>query len=159
MIEVSVVGIRLEEGLNSPILILQELDTPLRVLELWIGAVEAGAIAFAQQGLSAPRPLTHELLLKTIQSLGSSLESVVITDLREGTFYAELRLSSGVSVSARPSDAVAVAVHAECPIFVEADVFDVAGKPSGAEVTEVAEDDQIEEFREFLENLNPEDFA
>lgn len=156
MIEVSVVGIRLEEGLNSPILILQELDTPLRVVELWIGAVEAGAIAFAQQGLTPPRPMTHELLLQTVAALGSSIESVAVTELREGTFYAELNLSNGITVSARPSDAVALAVHAECPIYVAESVFEVAGKPSGAEV---AEDDQIEEFREFLENLSPEDFA
>lgn len=156
MIEVSVVGIRLEEGLNSPILILQELSGELRVLELWIGAVEAGAIAFAQQGLKPPRPMTHELLLSVLAAAGQSLKSVSITELREGTFYAGLELSSGALVSSRPSDAVALAMQSSVPIYVADDVFEVAGKPSGVEV---AEDDQIEEFREFLENLNPEDFA
>lgn len=159
MIEVSVVGIRLEETMNAPILMLQEVGGDGRVLELWIGAVEAGAIAFAQQGVTPPRPMTHQLMLDVLLACGQSLASVVITDLRSGTFFSELRLASGGVVSARPSDAVALAVHAKAPIYVVEEVLNQAAVPGESSSGPVAEEEQIEEFREFLENLNPEDFA
>lgn len=153
------VGIRLEETMNAPVLMLREVTGAQRVLELWIGAVEAGAIAFAQQGATPPRPMTHQLLLDVLESCGQSLGSVVITELREGTFFAELHLSSGEVVSCRPSDAVALAVHAQVAIYVAEEVLDVAAVASDSTNAPVAEEEQIEEFREFLENLNPEDFA
>ena len=84
MIEVSVVGIRLEETMNAPVLMLQEVSGAQRVLELWIGAVEAGAIAFAQQGVTPPRPMTHQLMLDVLRACGQSLGSVVITELQIG---------------------------------------------------------------------------
>lgn len=156
MIEVDVLGIRLEESMNSPILMLQEQAGQMRVLELWIGAVEAGAIAFSLQDLKAPRPLTHELLLDALTASGVELLSVEVTELRGGTYFGELVLSNGTRVSARPSDAVAIAVHAKVKVFVSSAVMDEAGK---VVEPELAEEDQIEEFREFLENLNPEDFS
>ena len=156
MIEVEVLGIRLEEGMNSPILMLQEQSGQMRVLELWIGAVEAGAIAFSLQDLKSPRPLTHELILDTLAAAGVEISSVEVTELRSGTYYAEISLSNGARVSARPSDAVAIAVHAGVNVYVAEAVMDEAGK---VVESEIAEEDQIEEFREFLENLNPEDFS
>ncbi len=142
--------------MNSPILMLQEQSGLLRVLELWIGAVEAGAIAFSLQDLKSPRPLTHELLLDVLQGVGVELASVEVTELRGGTYFAEIVLANGTRISARPSDAVALAVHAKVKVFVAESVMDEAGKIVDAEL---AEEDQIEEFREFLENLNPEDFT
>ena len=130
-----------------------------RVLELWIGAVEAGSIAFAQQGATPPRPMTHQLMLDVLQACGQSLDSVVITELRDGTFFAELHLVSGAVVSARPSDAVALALHAQAPIYVVEEVLSAAAVAREPDAGPVAEEEQIEEFREFLENLNPEDFA
>src|SRR5438477_12981603 len=110
MIEMNLVGVRVELPTNQPIVLLREKEGE-RFLPIWIGAVEATAIAFAQQGIVTARPMTHDLMRDLLASLDKPLESVTITDLREGVFYAELAFPGGVSVSARPSDAIALSMR------------------------------------------------
>src|SRR5439155_5064228 len=102
--ELTVVGVRVELPSNQPIVLLKETDGD-RYLPIWIGAVEATAIAFAQQGVVPARPLTHDLLKDVIEALGAELTAVTITDLRDGVYFAGLQFASGVRVTARPSDA------------------------------------------------------
>ena len=147
-----VVGVRVEMPSNQPIVLLKEVDG-IRYLPIWVGATEATAIAFAQQGLNPPRPLTHDLLKTVIGELGSKVESVQVTHLADGVFFAKILLEKGIEVSARPSDAVALALRSGAPIFATEEVFQAAG----IEIPDQA-DDQVEAFREFLDQINPEDF-
>ena len=153
MIELDVVGVRVEMPSNQPIVLLRERDGE-RYLPIWIGAVEATAIAFAQQGVVPARPLTHDLLRDVIAAVDQHLDRVHVTDLREGVFFAELHFSDGVVVSARPSDAIALALRTESSIFCVPAVLDDAGIliPDEAE-------DEVEKFREFLDQISPEDFG
>ena len=152
MREVDVVGVRVEMPSNQPIVLLREV-TGDRYLPIWIGAVEATAIAFAQQGVVPPRPLTHDLMKELIGATGNELTEVRITEMRDGVFYAVLVLSSGAEVSARPSDSIALALRTGSKIVCAEDVLDEAG----LEVPE-EEEDEVEKFREFLESVTPEDF-
>ena len=137
---------------NQPIVLLKEVDG-IRYLPIWVGAAEATAIAFAQQGLTPPRPLTHDLIKNIIDNLGTKVESVQVTHLTDGVFYSKILLDKGVEVSARPSDAIALALRTGAPIYGTEDVFNSAG----IEIPDQA-DDQVEAFREFLDQINPEDF-
>ena len=148
-----VVGVRVELPTNQPVVLLREEDGT-RYLPIWIGAVEASAIAFQQQGIETPRPLTHDLLRDVIQALGARLEAVHITELRDDIFYAELRLSGGVTVSARPSDAIALALRCDAEILGADAVLDAVGMEIPDE-----QEDEVERFREFLDQISPEDFA
>jgi bifunctional DNase/RNase len=150
--EVDVVGVRVEMPSNSPIVLLREV-TGERYLPIWIGAVEATAIAFAQQGVVPPRPLTHDLMKDLIGATGNELTEVRITEMRDGVFYAVLVLSSGAEVSARPSDSIALALRTGSKIVCADDVLEEAG----LEVPE-EEEDEVEKFREFLDSVSPEDF-
>ncbi len=152
MNQLDVVGVRVEMPSNQPIVLLRERDGE-RYLPIWIGAVEATAIAFAQQGVVPPRPLTHDLLRDVISALDRPVERIHITDLRDGVFFAELHFADGVIVSARPSDAIALALRTNSPIFSGPDVLDEAGIMIPDE-----EDDEVEKFREFLDQISPEDF-
>lgn len=148
-----VVGVRVEMPSNQPIVLLKEI-AGTRYLPIWIGAVEATAIAFAQQGVIPPRPLTHDLVKDILESLQVSLDSVHLTELRDGIFYAVLNLKGGVAVSARPSDAIALALRTGAPILGSEELLDQAG----VEIPEQSED-EVERFKEFLDQINPEDFA
>ena len=150
---VEVLGVRVEMPSNQPIVLLRELEGE-RYLPIWIGAAEATAIAYVQQGVVPPRPLTHDLLTDVIAALGRSLEEVRITRLEDGVFYAELHLGEGAVVSARPSDAIALALRTSTPIFVADEVLDEASV-----VIPDAEEDEVERFREFLDQVTPEDFG
>ena len=152
MREVDVVGVRVEMPSNQPIVLLREV-TGDRYLPIWIGAVEATAIAFAQQGVVPPRPLTHDLLKELLGATGNELTEVRITEMRDGVFYAVLVLSSGAEVSARPSDSIALALRTGSKIVCAEDVLDEAG----LEVPE-EDEDEVEKFREFLDSVSPEDF-
>ena len=152
MNQLDVVGVRVEMPSNQPIVLLRERDGE-RYLPIWIGAVEATAIAFAQQGVVPPRPLTHDLLRDVISALDRPVERIHITDLRDGVFFAELHFADGVIVSARPSDAIALALRTNSPIFSGPDVLDEAGI-----IIPDEEDDEVEKFREFLDQISPEDF-
>lgn len=152
MLPLDVIGVRVEMPSNQPIVLLREIGAD-RYLPIWIGAAEATAIAFAQQGLTPPRPLTHDLLRDLLEATGNHLDAVHITELRDGVFYANLRLSSGHEVSARPSDAIALALRTGSPILgAEALMAD-----AGVVIPDESED-EVEKFREFLDTVTPEDF-
>ena len=159
-----VLGVRVELPASQPVVLLKEVDGT-RYLPIWIGAVEASAIAFQQQGVTSARPLTHDLLRDVIDALGSPLQAVRITEIRDEVFYAELVFAGGVVVSARPSDAIALALRADTPIYAAESVLDEAGVPVpddiGAHVPEASGDaeGEVEAFREFLDTISPEDFA
>lgn len=142
---------------NNPIVLLRERDGG-RYLPIWVGAVEATAIAYAQQGIVPPRPLTHDLLRDILTALGVTLQEVRITALEDGVFYAVLAFSNGTEVSARPSDAIALALRVDAPIRGADEVLDAAGIDIPDDEPAPAED-QVEKFREFLDQVSPEDFG
>ena len=152
MRELDVVGVRVEMPSNQPIVLLREVSGE-RFLPIWIGAVEATAIAFAQQGVIPPRPLTHDLLKSVIEETGNVLSEVQITEVRDGVFFANLVFGSGVEVSARPSDSIALALRTGTRIVCADDVLEEAGLEVPAE-----QEDEVEKFREFLDHVTPEDF-
>ena len=153
MNEVTVVGVRVELPTNQPIVLLKEVDGD-RYLPIWIGAVEATAIAFAQQGVIPPRPLTHDLIKDLLSATGNDLSEVRITEMKDGIFYALLVFGSGVEVSARPSDSIALALRTGSRILCSEEVLDAAGVAVPAE-----QEDEVEKFREFLDQISPEDFG
>ena len=126
MREVEVVGVRVEMPSNSPIVLLRESGGE-RYLPIWIGAVEATAIAFAQQGVVPPRPLTHDLLKDVIEATGNEVREIRITEMRDSVFFASLVLSSGVEVSARPSDSIALALRTGSRIVCAEELLEDAG--------------------------------
>ena len=152
MREVDVVGVRVEMPSNQPIVLLREVEGD-RYLPIWIGAVEATAIAFAQQGVVPPRPLTHDLMKDLLSAAGSELTEVRITEMRDGIFYAVLVLSTGAEVSARPSDSIALALRTGSRITCAEEVLDDAAVAVPEE-----DEDEVEKFREFLDSVSPEDF-
>jgi len=139
---------------NQPVLLLREVGGT-RFLPIWIGAVEATAIAFAQQDVEPPRPLTHDLLVLLLEQWGHELRAVQIDSLEDGVFFASLVFSDGTTVSARPSDAVAIALRTGAPTSVADEVFAEAG----VETPEEEQEDEVEAFREFLYSVSPEDFG
>ncbi|TDQ53384.1 bifunctional nuclease family protein [Actinorugispora endophytica] len=153
MKHMEVVGVRVEMPANQPIVLLKETDGE-RYLPIWIGAVEATAIALAQQGVKPARPLTHDLFRDVLEALDTTLATVNITALENGIFYAELVFSNGVEVSARPSDSIALALRTGTPIYAREDVIEEAGVPIPDE-----QEDEVERFRAFLDNITPEDFG
>lgn len=157
MLDLEVVGVRVEMPSNNPIVLLRERGSG-RYLPIWVGAVEATAIAYAQQGIVPPRPLTHDLLRDMLGALGVTVTEVRITALEDGVFYAVIALSTGTEVSARPSDAIALALRVDAPIRGADEVLDVAGIELPDE-EEPAEENEVEKFREFLDQVSPEDFG
>ena len=164
MVEMHLSAVRVEIPSNQPLLLLQETTGAGRTLPIYIGPAEAQAIAFAQQGVETPRPMTHDLMRDLLEELSATVECIVITELRERTFYAEIRLlASGQrrAVSARPSDAVALAVRAQCPIYAEEELLDAEGVILPVEEDEEPPeaDELVSEFRDFIEGIKPEDFG
>lgn len=156
MVELTVVGVRLEVPSNQPLVLLRETSGE-RYLPIWIGPWEANAIAMALQGIEPPRPMTHDLMREILQTLDATVNRVVVTELREGTFYAVIDLSYNSrreEISSRPSDAIALAVRMGTKIYAEEEVLEEAG----VTISEEQEEDEIERFRSFLENVKPEDF-
>jgi bifunctional DNase/RNase len=155
MIELNLVGVRVELPSNQPIVLLKEREGE-RYLPIWIGAMEATAIAFALQGIQTQRPMTHDLLKNVLEEIQVQVERIVITELKEGTFYAVIVMSRNgtkYEVSSRPSDAIALAVRVNVPIFAQEEVLSEASI-----VIRDDEEQEVEKFREFLEQVNPEDF-
>ena len=157
-IPMAIDGVQVGFSSATPVVLLKEADGE-RYLPIWIGAVEATAIVAALEEMVPPRPLTHDLLRMAVESLGAEVDRAVVTEVRDNVFYAELVLTTGggeVTVSCRPSDAIALAVRTEAPLFAHHDVLDEAGVMiKAAEEPE----EQIEEFRRFLEAVSPEDFS
>jgi bifunctional DNase/RNase len=163
MVEMHLASVRVEMATRTPILLLQETGASKRTLPIYIGPAEAQAIAQALQGVVAPRPMTHDLMRDILADLGTTVECVVITELRDRTFYAEIRLRSGGrthAVSARPSDAVALAVRTDATIFAEEDLLDAEGVilETDDDAEDRDADEQVEEFKRFIDEIRPEDF-
>ena len=167
MVAMQVVGVRIEMPSNQPIVLLKEIDG-VRFLPIWVGAVEATAIAFAQQGVIPPRPLTHDLMQDIVESLDATLTDVQVTAMEEGVFMASLLMrdpnGNAVSVSARPSDAIALALRTHSNILADSDLLDSVGIEIPEDVAQDAmnasgDTSEMERFREFLDQINPEDFA
>lgn len=157
MIEMTLAGVRIELPTNSPIVLLRE-STGERFLPIWVGQPEAAAIAIALQGVVTPRPMTHDLMKNILEEMAVQVDSIAITELREGTFYAVINLrrnGSTFEVSSRPSDAIALAVRLGCKIFANEEVLSEA---SILIPNEGEEEEEVERFREFLEQVSPEDF-
>lgn len=166
MVEVILRAVRVDVGTSTPLLLLEEVGGE-RVLPIFIGAPEATSIAYALQKLETPRPMSHDLLGHVISALGAKVFSVEITELRDNTFYANLRLvrdGTEVEVSARPSDAVALALRVGAPILVNDDLMAAEGRviqledSEESDVQERSESDLVAELREFLDQIRPEDF-
>lgn len=174
MIELNVVGVRIELPTNTPILLLKETGGE-RYLPIFIGPFEANAIVLALQGQEPPRPLTHDLLKNVLDELGASIDYISITELRDSTFFANLRLTMAgttYEVTSRPSDAVALAVRMGTPIYASEEVLAEAGiqlpSDEGAELPLSEErgegqldryaQAELERFKEFLDQVSPEDF-
>ncbi len=173
LVEVRVQSLAMDRTTESPVVILQEVDGE-RVLPIWIGPGEASAIAMHMADMEFSRPLTHDLLCSVLSSLGGALQRVIITKVQKSTYYAELivrRNGDLISVDARPSDSIAVALRVDARIFADDDLLEVA-------TIEIAEDDEAgeagasrlemlgsdtemdaEALKEHLRGLNPEDFG
>ena len=139
---------------NECIIFLEELQGK-RLLPIWIGITEGQAIAIRFSGIVLPRPLTHDLLLAAIQQLGYEVKKIVVSDIKENTFYARVYASNGkttVQLDSRPSDAIAIAVRAGCPILVHESVFERCQT-----LTKPISEDEVSKFKEELKNLKPED--
>ena len=158
MRELDVVGVRVEMPSNQPIVLLREVDGE-RYLPIWIGAVEATAIAFAQQGVTPARPMTHDLFKDVLEAVGAQLEQVRITEIRDSTYYAELVFTGGIRVSSRPSDSIALALRTGTPIFAADPLLDEVGIIIADGSDDEEQEDEVEKFREFLDQVSPEDFA
>lgn len=155
-------GVQVGFSSAAPVVLLREAEGD-RYLPIWIGAVEATAIVAALEEMIPPRPLTHDLLRLAVESLGAEVDRAVVTEVRDNVFYAELVLIANggeVTVSCRPSDAIALAVRTEASVFAYPEVLDEAGVMIKA-VDEPAQqpEEQIEDFRRFLEDVSPEDFS
>ncbi|MGM7667552.1 bifunctional nuclease family protein [Microbacterium sp. A93] len=175
-IEMTVLGVRVELPGNQPLVLLQDPGTGTLV-PIWIGAPEASAIALWQQGITPPRPMTHDLLVEIVAAAGTTVEAARISAVEEAVFHAELVLGNGARVDARASDAIACALRAEAPVLCAPEVLEAAGlDPEQAQdpdedgedgvdeaVTGVAgtaeRDAELNRFREFLDTVDPEDFA
>lgn len=164
MLQVRIAGLTLDATTEQPVLLLApvtdgaEPNNGKKALPIWIGSAEATAILLAIQGTEPPRPMTHDLLKAILDMAGYELIRIEITRLEEGTFYADLVLredaAEEITMDARPSDSVALALRFGCPMYVSKLVFEEAA----VEVTEVDEDEEVEKFRSFLEDIDPSDF-
>ncbi len=153
MRELDVVGVRVEMPSNNPIVLLRERDGD-RYLPIWVAGPEASAIAFAQQGVEPPRPLTHDLLRNVILALGRTLEEVRIVAIKDNVFHAQLVFDGGLVVDARSSDAIALALRTGSRIMGADEVLEAGGVAVPDE-----DEDEVEKFREFLDQISPEDFG
>jgi bifunctional DNase/RNase len=155
-IEMTVKTLMIDPATNLPIVILRDTDGS-RVLPIWVGVAEANAIALQIENVATPRPMTHDLLRNVITDLQASIDKVVVCDLKGNTFYALIYLTIGgeaVAIDARPSDAIALALRAKAPIFVEDRVIDEA------RTTDFAPDkENAERLQKWLESLDPDDMG
>ena len=160
MVEVRVAHLGLDRNTNSPVVILQEKDGP-KVLPIWIGPGEASAIAMELAGVKFSRPLTHDLIKQVIVGLGGELRRVLITTVKENTYFAELHIHRGedvIQVDARPSDSIAVALRLKAPMYTSRDLLDMPSEPLVDASPDPAALD-AESLKDYLSKLNPEDFG
>jgi bifunctional DNase/RNase len=157
-IPVKIAGLTIDPNTKTPIVILASED---KMLPIWIGGMEAHSILVQLQGIVSPRPLTHDLLKRVILSLSATVEKVIITEIREGTYFAEIIIKNGdisVAIDSRPSDAIALALRTNTQIYVEEAVLESAGSIMVEEESATPEE-QKDRIRRYIENLKPEDFG
>lgn len=163
MKSLSVRAVRLDRMSNTPIVTLREEESPRRQFEIFIGAPEAASIQIALDDEKTPRPLTHDLFVLALERINVSVERVVLTHVSAGTYYADIVLlpdgGQETTVSARPSDALAIALRASCPIYALETLLDEVGETVDDESDQPAEAEIIDEFRDFIENISPDDFG
>jgi len=157
MIEMQIGGLGFDPRNMSPLVLLRDQEE-MNFLPIWIGVFEAAAIAMELQGVQSPRPMTHDLLKNSIDSLGGKVKRIIINDIKEGTFYASIEVDTKegktLSLDSRPSDAVALAIRAHAPIFVS-EVVMMQAKLVNSE----KDAEETKKFKDFIENLRPEDFT
>ena len=163
MKRVDLAGLAMEPNSGAPMaVVLAEHDEPHRLLPIFIGGPEAAAIATAISGQAPPRPLTHDVMAELVRSLDGRLDAVEVTELTEGAYVATLALhgpSGEKRLDARPSDAIALAVRLGVPLFVSDAVLDEAGTVPEVEIDDESIDDAVDEFRAFLDDVDPSHFA
>ncbi len=167
MVEVEVAGVKVDLRSNSPVLLLQELGAPFRVVPIFIGVPEANAIDLAIARVDPPRPLTHDLACLLLDELDARITQVAVTEVRNGTYYAEIvLLANGIEhrISARPSDSVALAIRSGAAIYVDDAVMNAEGTVFDDSQTDgdggvVQQEEIVGEFRDFLKSIKPEDFS
>jgi bifunctional DNase/RNase len=155
---VEIVGLHVEATSGSPLVLLREFDEPHRLLPIFVGGPEAASIALALSGQTPPRPLTHDVMAALVDSVQARVDAVEVTDVRDGTFLAELAISGpagGTRLDTRPSDAIALAVRVGAPLFVADAVLDEAGTVLAEEPDKAAIEEQVAQFREVLDALDP----
>lgn len=164
-VEMKVKSLMMDPVTQTPIVILRD-PSGKAILPIWVGLFEANAIALKLENVDTPRPMTHDLLRAVLESMKARVERIVITDLKENTFYASVRLRCNgeeITVDSRPSDAIALALRTEAPIFVEKTVIDRASRPESIDTAEEDVDDESrkesDELRRWLERLQPEDLG
>ena len=166
MVPVRVLGLAVDGGMQ-PVVLLTPLDGgddgPRTLVPIWVGTQEAASISVAVSGEEPPRPLSHDLMKRLLDTVGASVDRVDVTRIEDGTFYAELRLTTDagpVVLDCRPSDAIALATRAGAPLFVAESVLADAGvlEEEDGEVDPEEAEERVEEFRRFLDEVDPEDF-
>jgi uncharacterized protein len=154
LVSMTIKGLMLDPISNSPIVVLRD-DSEQIFLPIWVGIFEANAIALRLENIETPRPMTHDLLRTLLDTFEAKVSRIVINDLRESTFYATVDIEAGersISIDARPSDAIALAIRTEAPIFVAQSVLDHAQ-------TIASDETQDDRLRKWLEEINPEDLG
>ncbi len=155
LIKVSLEGVRIEYPSQKPIILLKE-EKGDRYLPIWVGSFEASAIALELSNIKTPRPMTHDLLVNILKDLKITINQITISDIKDNTFYAIIHLidqnNNAIDIDSRPSDAIAIAVRRKCNIFTSKHVLENAG----LRIQSIEE--EIEKFKEFLDNVGPEDF-
>lgn len=170
MIEMQLVAVRVELPTNTPVVLLQESGGTERTLPIFVGNPEATAIAYALQGVTTPRPMTHDLIKDVLRATDIAVTSVIITELRGSTYYADIHLSrdgEDFTVSARPSDALALAIRMGTPIYADDDLLDSEGvllatdddDEDAPKVDPAEEEALVSEFRSFIDDIRPDDFG
>ena len=156
LIQMTVRGIALDPITNMPIIILKDVDER-KALPIWVGIFEANAIALELEKVTTPRPMTHDLLKSVLDGLGVTVRQVIVNDLKDNTFFAVIELNSNgavINIDSRPSDAIALALRVNAPIFV---AENVVAQAKSVEISE--EKEETDKWKEWLENLKPEDFG
>jgi bifunctional DNase/RNase len=161
LVKMSVSGLTIDPYTNSPIMILKE-DHGERSIPIWIGLLEATAIASELENVKFARPMTHDLLKNVIETFGAEVEKIEVCDLRDNTFYALIYMNGGdkqLKMDARPSDAIALALRVNAPIFVHERVFEKSAKVEPVKEEAAIKDEDSQKWTEVLEGLSPEDFG
>ncbi|MCK5009450.1 MAG: bifunctional nuclease family protein [Deltaproteobacteria bacterium] len=158
--EMKLAGLIMDSTTNAPVIVLKDLEDK-EVISIWIGLLEASAIAVELEKVDLPRPMTHDLVKNVLDSLNIKVLKVEIADLRDNTFYAYIHLGMGgktFTIDARPSDAIAIALRTKSPIYVDEDVIKKSKKMDLESIKEVAKTDESKELKDLLERMSPDDF-